>query len=111
MPAMLLFVRLHMYTYSCVNSCMRAVQENTSCLVVGVHASSELGYKEKNRFGRLFKDAIDDGVDGCEVMQHTHITLQVEPCLQGFDANVLRITTGKFDTFIDWLATRLTDVS
>jgi len=42
---------------------------------------------------------------------HTHITLQVEPCLQGFDANVLRITTGKFDTFIDWLATRLTDVS
>ena len=77
------------------------LQENTSCLVVGVHASSELGYKEKNRFGKLFKDAIVNGVDGCEV----------EPCLQGFETNVLRITSGKFDTFIDWLVSRLTDVS
>ena len=48
---------------------MRVVQENTSsCLVVGVHASSELGYKEKNRFGKIFKDAINEGVDGCEVI-------------------------------------------
>ena len=28
--------------------------------------------------------------------------------MQGFETNVLRITSGKFDTFIDWLATQLT---
>jgi hypothetical protein len=42
-------------------------EEDTTCLIVGVHASSELGYKERNRFGKLFADAVEHGVEGCEV--------------------------------------------
>jgi len=77
------------------------LQEDTSCLVVGVHASSDLGYKENNRFGRLFKDAVENGVPDCVV----------ESCVQGFSSNVLRITSGKFETFIDWLNHNLAPIS
>jgi hypothetical protein len=51
------------------------------------------GFKEKNRFGKLFEDAVTNGVPECEV----------ESCLQGFDTNVLRITSGKFDDFVNWI--------
>ena len=55
--------------------------------------ASPQGYKPKNRFGKLFSDAVDQGVEG----------LELEPCLQGFDTNVLRITSGKFDDFVNWI--------
>ena len=61
----------------CLTSCLCRVQ----------------GFKEKNRFGKLFDDAVTNGVPECEV----------ESCLQGFDTNVLRITSGKFDDFVNWI--------
>jgi hypothetical protein len=66
--------------------------------VVGVHASSELGYKERNRFGRLFQDAIQNGIP----------EVQVESVVQGFESNVLRITHGKFSDFVEYLNNEFT---
>ena len=72
--------------------------DDKSVLVVGVHASSELGFKERNRFGKLFRDAVEFGIP----------EVTVEPVVQAFDSNVVRITHGKFSDFVEYLNTQLT---
>ncbi|EKX54411.1 cell division control protein 45 [Guillardia theta CCMP2712] len=68
-------------------------EEDHTCTVVGCLASDSMGFRGRNHFGKIFKEA-------AEAMP------QMEVQMYGFDTEVIQIKTGEFASFIDCIIER-----